>query len=243
VKEGFPRGVNFTPVPDPLLASLLEEIDSLDELKVILRTIHALHRQRKVPASISLSDLYSDRTVAAMLHTSGRELEELVQSAVCSASNHGILLIVETDEPESQIFLNTEPVRRALVRSGMDIAPKHYEPTETWANTEAALEKLDAITFYEHNVGHITPLIAENIRMALEQHPEDEVLLAIRKAAEANARNWNYIAAILRRWAIEGRPEELDHGRDGTAERDLKEDRSDQFYREYLNRQRARGAN
>ena len=243
MKEGFPRGVNFTPVPDPLLASLLEEIDSLDELKVILRTIHALHRQRKVPASISLSDLYSDRTVAAMLHTSGRELEELVQSAVCSASNHGILLIVETDDLESQIFLNTEPVRRALVRSGMDIAPKHYEPTETWANTEAALEKLDAITFYEHNVGHITPLIAENIRMALEQHPEDEVLLAIRKAAEANARNWNYIAAILRRWAIEGRPEELDNGRDGTAERDLKEDRSDQFYREYLNRQRARGAN
>ena len=52
MKEGFPRGVNFTPVPDPLLASLLEEIDSLDELKVILRTIHALHRQRKVPASI-----------------------------------------------------------------------------------------------------------------------------------------------------------------------------------------------
>ena len=147
MKEGFPRGVNFTPVPDPLLASLLEEIDSLDELKLILRTIHALHRQRKVPASISLSDLYSDRTVAAMLHTSGRELEELVQHAVCSASNHGILLIVETDGPESQIFLNTEPVRRALVRSGMDIARKHYEPAETWASTEAALEKLDAITF------------------------------------------------------------------------------------------------
>ena len=243
MKEGFPRGVNFTPVPDPLLASLLEEIDSLDELKVILRTIHALHRQRKVPACISLSDLYSDRTVAAMLHTSGRELEELVQHAVCSASNHGILLIVETDGPESQIFLNTEPVRRALVRSGMDVTRKHYEPAETWASTEAALEKLDAITFYEHNVGHITPLIAENIRTALEQHPEDEVLLAIRKAAEANARNWNYIAAILRRWAIEGRPEELDNGRDGTAERDLKEDRSDQFYREYLKRQRARGAN
>ena len=243
MKEGFPRGVNFTPVPDPLLASLLEEIDSLDELKVILRTIHALHRQRKVPACISLSDLYSDRTVAAMLHTSGRELEELVQHAVCSASNHGILLIVETDGPESQIFLNTEPVRRALVRSGMDVTRKHYEPAETWASTEAALEKLDAITFYEHNVGHITPLIAENIRTALEQHSEDEVLLAIRKAAEANARSWNYIAAILRRWAIEGRPEELDNGRDGTTERDLKEDRSDQFYREYLKRQRARGAN
>tara|TARA_Y100000758_G_scaffold208273_1_gene149020 strand:+ start:361 stop:1092 length:732 start_codon:yes stop_codon:yes gene_type:complete len=243
VKEGFPRGVNFTPVPDPLLASLLEEIDSLDELKVILRTIHELHRQRKVPASISFADLYSDRTVAAMLHTSGRQLEELVQSAVSSASNRGILMVIETDGSQSQIFLNTEPVRRALISSGMDIATKRYESAETWPNTDAALDKLDAVTFYEQNVGHMTPLIAENIRTALEEHPEDEVLLAIRKAAEANARNWNYIAAILRRWAIEGRPEELDDGRDGTAERDLKEDRSDQFYREYLKRQRARGAN
>ena len=243
MKEGFPRGVNFTPVPDPLLASLLEEFDSLDELKVILRTIHALHRQRKVPASISISDLYSDRTVAAMLHTSGRELEEVVQSAVKSASKRGILLILETDGIKSQIFLNTEPVRRALVRHGLDIAQKHDEPVETWAITEAASDRLDAITFYEHNVGHMTPLIAENIRTALEEHPEDEVLLAIRKATEANARNWNYIAAILRRWAIEGRPEELEHGRNGTTERDLEEDRSDQFYGEYLKRQRARGAN
>ncbi|MEC9292971.1 MAG: DnaD domain protein [Chloroflexota bacterium] len=243
MKEGFPRGVNFTPVPDPLLASLLEEFDSLDELKVILRTIHALHRQRKVPASISISDLYSDRTVAAMLHASGRELEEVVQSAVKSASKRGILLILETDGIKSQIFLNTEPVRRALVRHGLDIAQKHDEPVETWAITEAASDRLDAITFYEHNVGHMTPLIAENIRTALEEHPEDEVLLAIRKATEANARNWNYIAAILRRWAIEGRPEELEHGRNGTTERDLEEDRSDQFYGEYLKRQRARGAN
>ena len=152
-------------------------------------------------------------------------------------------MVVETDGAGSLIFLNTEPVRRALVSSGMDIARKRYESAETWANTETALEKLDAITFYEQNVGHMTPLIAENIRTALEEHPEDEVLLAIRNAAEANARNWNYIAAILRRWAIEGRPEELDDGRDGTAERNLKEDRSDQFYKEYLKRQRARGAN
>jgi len=89
----------------------------------------------------------------------------------------------------------------------------------------------------------VSPVVAENIHTALEQHPEDEVMLAIRKAVEANARSWNYIAAILRRWATEGRPEELDDGRDGTAERDLQEDRSDQFYEEYLKRQRARGAN
>ena len=242
MKDGFPRGVQFTPVPNPLLASLLEEIDSLDELKVVLRTIHGLHKQRKVPASIGFDELLSDRTVAAMLGSSGRQLEEVVETTIESASKRGILLVVNDDNGRRQICLNTEPVRRALVRQGIDPAVSASKPAETWADTESALPKLDAVTFYEQNVGQVTPLVAENIHAALEAHPEDEVMLAIRKAVEANARSWNYIAAILNRWAREGRPEELDDGRDGTAERDLQEDRSDQFYEEYLKRQRARGA-
>ncbi len=249
MKDGFPRGVQFTPVPSPLLASLLEDIDSLDELKVVLRTVHALHRQRKVPSSISFDELYSDRTVAAMLGASGDELEHLVDSAVESAADRGILLVTSTGPDLQQIFLNTEPVRRALVRQGVVLtvtaagSGSSGRDAETWPNSEAARPKMNAVTFYEQNISAVTPLVAENIHAALVQHPEDEVLLAIRKAAEANARSWNYIAAILRRWALEGRPKELDDGRDGTAERDLQEDRSDQFYEEYLKRQRDRGAN
>ncbi len=264
---GFPRGVRFTPVPNPLLASLLEEIDSLAELKVVLRVIHALHRQRKVPSSITRDELYSDRTVAAMLGASGDELEAVVDAALEAASERGVLLIQATPDNSGssgssdvglageRIYLNTEPVRRALVRHGIDLAAsipegpgrpvKHANSgrqRETWPDTDAALPKLSAITFYEQNIAPITPLVAENIRTALEQHPEDEVLLAIRTAAEANVRSWKYIAAILRRWAIEGRPEELQNEGDGTARRDLQQDRSDEFYEEYLKRQRARGA-
>ncbi|MBC8453233.1 MAG: DnaD domain protein [Chloroflexi bacterium] len=242
MKDGFPRGVQFTPVPNPLLASLLEEIDSLNELKVALRAVHGLHRQRKTPATIGFDELFSDRTVAAMLNASGDQLEGLVEAAIESAVERGIFLIVESETGGRQICLNTEPVRRALVRQGIELADRKSKPAETWADTETARPKQDAVTFYEQNIAPVTPLVAENIHAALEEHPEDEVLLAIQKAAEANARSWNYIAAILRRWATEGRPEELDDGRDGTTERDLQEDRSDEFYEEYLKRQRARGA-
>jgi DnaD/phage-associated family protein len=178
-----------------------------------------------------------------MLHASGDELEQLVTKAVASAVERGILLVTGNENGQERIFLNTEPVRRALVRQGADFSTKSTRAGETWPDTEAARPKMNAITFYEQNIAAVTPLVAENIHAALEEHPEDEVLLAIRYAAEANARSWNYISAILRRWASEGRPEELDDGRDGTAKRDLQEDRSDQFYEEYLKRQRARGAN
>lgn len=252
MKDGFPRGVQFTPVPNPLLASLLEEIDSLDELKVVLRVIHGLHRQRKVPASITRDELYSDRTVAAMLNASGNELEDAVDAALEAACERGVLLIpsvVPDGQSNRLIYLNTEPVRRALMRQGIDPTakpPGQQDPAgkqrETWPDTEAARPKLNAITFYEQNIAPVTPVVAENIHAALEEHPEDEVLLAIRTAAEANVRSWNYIAAILRRWATEGRPEELNDEGDGTAGRDLQEDRSDEFYEEYIKRQRARGA-
>ena len=246
MKDGFPRGVQFTPVPNPLLASLLEQIDSIDELKVVLRIVHALHRERTIPASIGYDDLYSDRTVAAMLSCGGDQLEELVNVAVASAQARGIFLIARADSNVDRIYLNTEPVRRALNRKGIDFsiyadAPKTVSHRETWPGSQSAQPKLDAITFYEQNIAPITNVIAENIHHALEEHPEDEVLLAIRTAAEANVRNWNYVSAILRRWANEGRPEELDDEGYGTAGRNLQKDRSDEFYEEYLRRQRARG--
>jgi len=243
VKDGFPRGVQFTPVPNPLLASLLEEMDSLNEMKVVMRVIHGLHKLRKVPASIGFDDLFSDRTVASMLKSSGTQLEEIVELSINSAAERGILLVVDQGNAQRRILLNTEPVRRALARQGVAPSIKARKPFETWANTKSAETKQDAVTFYEQNIASVTPIVAENIQAALEQHPEDELVLAIRYAAEANARSWNYIAAILRRWATEGRPEELDDGSDGTTERHLQEDRSDQFYEEYLKRQRARGAN
>ena len=243
MKDGFPRGVQFTPVPNPLLASLLEEMDSLDEMKVVMRVIHGLHKLRKVPASIGFDDLFSDRTVASMLKSSGTQLEEIVELSINSAAERGILLVVDQGNAQRRILLNTEPVRRALARQGVAPSINARKPFETWANTESAETKQDAVTFYEQNIASVTPIVAENIQAALEQHPEDELVLAIRYAAEANARSWNYIAAILRRWATEGRPEELDDGSDGTTERRLQEDRSDQFYEEYLKRQRARGAN
>ena len=49
---------------------------------------------------------------------------------------------------------------------------------------------------YEENIGVMSPLIAESITSALQEHPESDVIDAIRVAVEANARSWKYVLAV-----------------------------------------------
>ncbi|HCV28098.1 MAG TPA: DnaD domain protein [Dehalococcoidia bacterium] len=233
---GFPVGYTSTPVPNPLLSSLLEEIDDLDELKVTLRTIWFLHQRRLFPASIRADDLLSDRTTAAMLHTSGPELEERVSQALEKATRRGTLLTVRGDGAENLYYLNSDAVRRAVeasfpyrgrVRDG-------GVPAETYPAPAEAGSQPSLFADYEHNIGTLTPAVADALRDALDTYPEIWIREAITTAARANARSWNYVAAVLRGWADEGRP-------DGKPGSDPDSTRSDEYLRRYLAAQRARG--
>ena len=61
---GFPNRVRQVPVPAPVLGSLLEMIDDLDELKCTLRVIALLSQKRGYPRFVTLSELQSDKSLA-----------------------------------------------------------------------------------------------------------------------------------------------------------------------------------
>ena len=226
----FQRGYRSTPVPNPLLAELLVEISDPDELRITLRTIWALHRKKGFPTYVTLADLTSDRTVAAMLGADGEELEKRVASILAKALRRGTLLAIRQHPGHSRYYLNTEPVRRALYKqypempgeltSGGGRAAGELE-LETWPNLEAAFSPSPAAVAYEENIGPITPLVAE-------------VVDAIREAVDKDARNWSYVAAALRR-PRKGQTEDGEPGGDTQAVR------SDEFIRWYRERQRNRG--
>ena len=235
----FPRGYRSTPVPNPLLADLLVEITDPDELRLTLRAVWALHQQRGFPPSLTMSGLASDRTVAAMLGTAGEDLENRVCALLDQAAERGTLLKIGERGGPQRYFLNTEPVRRALSRQGVaptgsDDAVEAETDLETWQDLEAAAEPSLAVTAYEENIGHITPLVAEKISDAIDDYTELAVIEAIRTAAARDKRNWNYVAALLRL----PQREQAGHGKPREYPQDV---RSDDFIRWYRRKQRERG--
>lgn len=60
------------------------------------------------------------------------------------------------------------------------------------------------IEFYNNNIGAITPFGAEIIADYLKDMPEELIMLAMKKAVEADTRNIRYIKGILNNWHKKG---------------------------------------
>lgn len=58
---------------------------------------------------------------------------------------------------------------------------------------------------YEDNIGMLTPLVADQIRLALELYPAFWIHEAIGEAVAYNRRQWRYIQRILQNWSADGR--------------------------------------
>lgn len=60
-------------------------------------------------------------------------------------------------------------------------------------------------TWYEQNIGIITPLLAEKLKDAEAEYPPDWIREAMEEAVKNNVRRWSYVSAILERWRREGK--------------------------------------
>ena len=61
--SGFPRGVHATPVPDPVLGILLEQIQDLAELKVTLRGFWLAGQKKGALRTIALDEFLNDKVL------------------------------------------------------------------------------------------------------------------------------------------------------------------------------------
>ena len=242
--SGFPRGVRCTPVPDPLLGSLLEQISDIAELKVALRGIWLLQQQRGSLPVVSVTQLLSDRVLIGGLKTPGDDTQRMVLRGFQAAVDRGIFLSYqqESSRPEDTYFwLNTEAGRRALARwTKAGAVPGNSSATGKQLAVPSTPvpsigEKPNIFARYEDNIGTISPMLAEELKEAEAEYSCSWIDEAFKIAVMQNKRNWGYISAILRHWAAEGRDGGKDNGKSG---RYTQADNPEKYIEEY---QRRRG--
>jgi DNA replication protein len=229
--SGFPGGKNpSVPLPEQCFTALLPEIEDYAELKVTLHLFWLLAQKRGTPRCASERELAADQRLRRSLRRKGdpRPPEERLRAGLELAVARGTLLCVRTrldDELVSWYFFNTEPSRQAVAQLQEGELPatrllKLEGPTTEAGAAFAAdvisveIDRPNIFTLYEQNIGLLLPMVAEELKDAADQYPEDWIVDAFREAVQQNKRNWSYIRAILRRWETEGKGG-VNHGTPG----------------------------
>ncbi len=220
---GFPAGkVRQTKIPDPFFTELLPIIDDLAELKLTLYCFWQLGRQQGDLRCLRRSELERDEQLAEAMAGAGGSPATVLADAIDRAVARGTLLRVyvqaDNQPQEELLFMNTAHSRQLVsrIQAGeiADLAGR--VPADTAARLRA--ERPNIFNLYEQNIGVLQPLIADELRDAERTYPPEWIEEAFREAVHRNKRSWRYVLAILKRWAAEGKGDEI-AGRDSPEAR------------------------
>ncbi|MFH1032261.1 MAG: DnaD domain protein [Chloroflexota bacterium] len=219
---GFPSKMQFTPIPNLFLSSLLPQISDISELKTTLHIFRLLYGKRGYPRFVTFQELLADHSLVDSFSKetdSSEELHKILETAV----KRGIILhlAIQKDGASADLyFLNTDTDRQAMakIQSG-ELKLSGIKAVEPVMPTE---ELPDIFTLYEENIGMLTPMIAEELREAEKLYPKAWIRDAIKQAVIQGKRNWRYIVRILELWTVEGKS-------NGTHQRDSKKADPDKY--------------
>ena len=209
--KGFPVKMTFTPVPNLVFSSLLPQITDIVELKVLLHIFEIIYPKKGSLKFTSYNEMLGH---AGLINDLKGQAGEVLTKALAVLVGKGVLLTLSTEMAgvaDQIYFFNNEANRLSVERilSGEMTLPglKAEKPMPAVAAAPA-----DIFTLYEQNIGMLTPLIADELREAGKQYPEDWIRDAIKEAVSLNKRNWRYIARILEHWSTEGRDDGTHRG-------------------------------
>ena len=213
--QGFPARMEFTPIPNVFFSNLLPQINDIAELKTTFHVLALLYRKKGYPRFVSYSELKDDVNLVRSLNGNNEPIGDILRRALESAVEKGIFLHLVVEKhggaSEDVYLLNDEPGRQAAAR--VESGELTLTGFKTDGHAPVTAEPLpDIFTLYEQNIGMLTPMTADQLRDAEKNYPQDWIRDAIKEAVNQNKRKWGYIAAILERWATEGKT-------DGTYQR------------------------
>jgi DNA replication protein len=211
------------PLPAQFFSQLLPEINSLEELKLILYIFWLFEHTEGVIRYVRKQDLFADENLLSTLRGDGQDPQASLESALSKAVQRGTLLEATISTVQGQevlYFLNTPGGQAAL--KAIEHGEWRYSG-DPQHPIDINLHRPNIFRLYEKNIGPLTPMIAETLQEAENTYPLHWIEDAIRIAVENNKRNWRYIEAILQRWQDGGRDEREDRRDSEKALRRYKE--------------------
>jgi DnaD/phage-associated family protein len=210
--SGFPAGKQtLVRVPNAFFTDLLPAIDDLVEIKVTLYCLWLLNHKQGDLRYTRLSELAADDLLVQGVASKDEDGVAALRRGLERAEARGVLLRVKVKQPtgdEDWYFLNSELGRAAVERIRRGELHKLAEPVPEDVSLQA--QRPHIYLLYEHNIGVIQPMIAEELREAERTYPAPWIEDAFREAVELNKRSWRYIRRILERWAAEGKDDGID---------------------------------
>ena len=207
------------PVPAAFFSDLLLDLTNADEIKLIVWVFKLLDQQKGNLRYLTLEDFRGQPDLLASFGSRAQEQEDRLGKALESVVRRAVLLTARQGE-EKLFFLNSTNGRAAL-----EALEKGAWKPEHGGRGPMTVERPNIFALYEQNIGPLTPILADGLRDAEQQYPEDWIRDAFRIAVNNNARSWNYIDAILRSWKEKGRDERDQR----TSKEDRKLDSEGQF--------------
>ena len=228
--NGFPPGKLTTiRIPSLFFKELLPQIDDLDELKVTLYALWQITRMEGEIRYLEEDNFLNDPIFMDGMGASAAAQQSAVQAGLEQAVNRGTLLktTVPDGDDQLEIYFFNSPRGQAAVQS---VADGSWRPSD--GNTPApmlSIEQPNIFQLYEENIGPLTPLIADTLRDAEKEFPEDWIRQALEIAVQNNVRKWKYIEAILSSWQDGGRDERQNRGHTKKDRRAYLEDEFAEF--------------
>lgn len=204
--SGFPPGkLPLTQVPNQFFSELLTDIDHLGELKVTLYAFWRLPRSEGDFPYLTRQQLLEDELLMQAVRSPGLSPDAALDQALERAVARGTLLhsSLELGDRQQHFYFLNAPRGRAAIEA---IQRGEWRPSgDPQAPVELRAERPNIFNLYEQNIGPLTPMIAESLREAEGNFPEDWIEQAIRIAVENNVRKWRYVEAILDDWMASGK--------------------------------------
>lgn len=205
-------------IPEAFFSGVLPGITSLDELQVTLTVFRQISQSGSgFETPIAEEVLAQDRDLRFALREEGspREPDRRISLGLDLALARGTLLrfIAASERTEAIWYYVNNSVNRATLAAMTRGAIK--APATVWITNRApdiATELPNAFRLYEQNIGPLTPILADQIRLAIEEYPADWIEDAIGEAVAYNRRSWRYISRILENWTVQGKSDQNSQG-------------------------------